>query len=59
MRAVWEEIAGSTGFDAVPVLHWWFIVLVVVGTLAIGNAVAWFPGRRAAHLRPATVLRSE
>jgi ABC-type lipoprotein release transport system permease subunit len=33
--------------------------MVIVGTLVAANAVAWVPGRRAARLRPAVVLRSE
>jgi ABC-type lipoprotein release transport system permease subunit len=58
-RAAWSEIADSAGFDVVAILPWWFVAVVVVGTLLAANAVAWFPGRRAARLRPAVVLRSE
>jgi ABC-type lipoprotein release transport system permease subunit len=58
-RAAWSEIADSAGFDVVAILPWWFVAVVVVGTLLAANAVAWFPGRRAARPRPAVVLRSE
>ena len=58
-RVAWSRIAGRAGFDVVPVLPMWFVAAVVLGALALVNLLAWFPGRRAARLQPAVVLRSE
>jgi ABC-type lipoprotein release transport system permease subunit len=44
---------------AVPPFAALAVLLLVPAALLVANAVAVWPGRRVAHLRPAQVLRSE
>jgi ABC-type lipoprotein release transport system permease subunit len=37
----------------------WPVLLIVPGVILIANAVAFWPGRATARLRPAEVLRAE
>jgi len=57
-RSSWSLIADRLGVanDAlIPVT----LAIIVPAALAAANALAWLPGRRAARLRPAQVLRAE
>ena len=58
-RWVWTALANNLGTVAEPVVPILAIVVAVPAVLLIANAVAFVPGRIAARLRPATVLRSE
>jgi len=58
-RATWHRIATHNGFAVRSIVSLGIVALVVVGALVVVNVVAWFPGRRAARVRPAAVLRSE
>jgi ABC-type antimicrobial peptide transport system permease subunit len=58
-RATWSRVASHSGFAVRPIVSLAVAAIVVVGTLVVVNVVAWFPGRRAARMRPAVVLRSE
>ena len=58
-RATWTRIASHNGVLVRPILSLVIAGAVVVGTLIVVNAVAWFPARQAARLRPGVVLRSE
>ena len=58
-RLAWELTAAQVGLASFPTVPVLAVAGFAVVTLAIVNAVAWLPARRAAHLRPATVLRSE
>jgi ABC-type lipoprotein release transport system permease subunit len=52
-------VAESVPLQAVPPFAAVAVVLLVPVALALANAVALWPGRRVARLRPAQVLRSE
>jgi ABC-type lipoprotein release transport system permease subunit len=58
-RVVWRLIAQSVPLEDVPDNAVLGLVVIVVATLVIVNLLALWPGRRAARLHPAQVLRSE
>jgi len=58
-RAVWHVVAGFTPLAYQPPLAVWALVLIVPVTLLTANALAAWPGRRAARLRSGGVLRTE
>jgi ABC-type lipoprotein release transport system permease subunit len=58
-RTGWDWVAESVPLQAVPPFAAVAVVLLVPVALALANAVALWPGRRVARLRPAQVLRSE
>jgi ABC-type antimicrobial peptide transport system permease subunit len=58
-RWAWITLADDLGTVAEPVIPVLGLVLGVPVVLLIANLVAFVPGRIAAGLRPATVLRSE
>jgi predicted lysophospholipase L1 biosynthesis ABC-type transport system permease subunit len=58
-RTAWRALAASYAIGrsvAVPVAA---LALIVPAAIAISVALAWWPGRRAAALRPAEILHSE
>lgn len=56
-RWAWTALADNLGTVAEPIVP--VLALVLAVPLVIVNLVAFVPGRIAARLRPATVLRSE
>ncbi|MFI5053105.1 MAG: FtsX-like permease family protein, partial [Acidimicrobiia bacterium] len=58
-RWVWTALADDLGTVAQPVVPVLALVVAIPVVLLIANAVAFVPGRIAARLRPATVLRTE
>jgi hypothetical protein len=58
-RSAWNLIAESVPIANVSVQQWLALVTVVVVALVAANLLALWPGRRAARLHPAEVLRSE
>jgi hypothetical protein len=58
-RWAWNAIAGSVPIANVSVSQWLALAAVVVIVLLAANLAALWPGRRAARLQPAEVLRSE
>jgi len=58
-RWAWTALADDLGTVAEPIAPVLALVLAVPLVLLIANAVAYVPGRIAARLRPAAVLRSE
>ncbi len=58
-RLVWAAIARSYGIADDTAWPWIAIALVLPAAVVLANALAWWPGRRAAHLQPAQILRSE
>ena len=58
-RWAWPALADNLGTVAEPIVPVTAVVLAIPLVLLIANAVAFVPGRIAARLRPATVLRSE
>ena len=58
-RSVWTALADNLGTVAEPIVPVLALVLAVPLVLVIANLAAFVPGRIAARLRPATVLRSE
>jgi ABC-type lipoprotein release transport system permease subunit len=58
-RAVWSAFAGDLGIVVVPVVPLAAVLLCVPATLLLANLIAVVPGRVAARLAPARVLRAE
>jgi FtsX-like permease family len=58
-RAVWRAVADYTPLQYVAPMAIWVMLLVVPGALLIANVLAAWPGRQAARLRIAQVLRTE
>jgi hypothetical protein len=58
-RWAWDALAGYVGALSRPRVPVPTVLLLVPAALALANAVAFVPGRRAARLQPAVVLRSE
>ena len=47
------------GIPAVPITPTWLVLVMVPVVIVIANAVAFWPGRATAQLKPAEVLRAE
>lgn len=58
-RWVWTALADNLGTVAQPIVPLLALVVSAPVVLLIANVAAFVPGRIAARLRPATVLRSE
>ena len=58
-RWAWSALADNIGTVSEPIVPVGASLLAVPVVLLLVNAVAYIPGRVAARLRPATVLRSE
>ncbi|HEY3717392.1 MAG TPA: ABC transporter permease [Jatrophihabitantaceae bacterium] len=58
-RTVWRAVADYTPLQYVPPLAVWTLLLVGPAALILANLLAAWPGRRAARLRIATILRAE
>jgi ABC-type antimicrobial peptide transport system permease subunit len=58
-RAVWARIADGAGLGRTNVVPALAIVAIVLLSIVVVNVCALVPGRIAARMRPATVLRSE
>jgi ABC-type lipoprotein release transport system permease subunit len=57
-RTVWPAVADYTPLQYVAPMTW-AMMLVLPAALLVANALAAWPGRRAAHLRIAQALRTE
>ena len=58
-RWSWTALADNLGTVAEPIVPVLAVVVAVPIVMLVANAVAYVPGRIAASLRPASVLRSE
>jgi hypothetical protein len=58
-RALWRIVADLVPLVFTPPFAVLAMVLALPATLLIANVIALVPGRRAAHLRPAQLLREE
>ena len=58
-RWSWAIFARGLGIPAVPITPIWPVLLMVPAVIVIANAVAFWPGRATARLKPAEVLRAE
>jgi len=58
-RIVWRAVADYTPLQYVPPLAVWTLLLVGPAALVFANLLAAWPGRRAARLRIAQILRAE
>ena len=58
-RWSWTLFAHGLGIPAAPLTPIWPVLLIVPAVIVIANAVAFWPGRAAARLSPADVLRAE
>jgi hypothetical protein len=58
-RWAWALFCHGLGLPAVAVTPVWPVLLIVPAVIVIANAVAFWPGRAAARLSPADVLRAE
>jgi hypothetical protein len=58
-RTVWRVVANFTPLAYQPPFSPWALALIAPAALLAANALALWPGSRAARLRPAHVLRTE
>ena len=58
-RLVWIRVADSYGIATDPAWPWFVVAIALPATVLLANGIAWVPGRRAARVRPAQVLRTE
>jgi hypothetical protein len=58
-RFIWSAVAHSYGIADDTAWPWVAVALALPAAVLLANALAWWPGRRAAHLHPAQILRSE
>jgi hypothetical protein len=58
-RWIWMLFSRGLGIPAVPITPTWLVLVMVPAVIAIANAVALWPGRATARLKPAEVLRAE
>ncbi|MDT4937085.1 MAG: putative transport system permease protein, partial [Pseudonocardiales bacterium] len=58
-RTIWRVVADYTPIQYVPPVDAWALLLVGPAAVVIANALAAWPGRRAARLRIAAILRAE
>ncbi len=58
-RSVWRVVADYTPIAYVPPVAVLTLLLIAPGALLLANLLAAWPGRRAARLRVATILRAE
>jgi putative ABC transport system permease protein len=58
-RWAWTAVAARLGARSDPLVGPLLVVGIVVAAIVVLNAIAAVPGRMAARLRPAVVLRSE
>jgi len=58
-RSVWRAVADYTPIQYVPPMSVWALLLVGPAALVLANALAAWPGHRAARLRIAHILRAE
>ena len=58
-RWSWMLFCRGLGIPAVPITPIWLVLVMVPAVIVIANAVAFWPGRAAARLSPAEVLRAE
>jgi len=58
-RSAWRWVADLVPLEDVPPFALLALLLVIPTTVVTVNAIALWPGRRVARLRPAEVLRAE
>jgi hypothetical protein len=58
-RWSWMLFCRGLGIPAVPITPVWLVLVMVPAVIVIANAVAFWPGRATARLKPADVLRAE
>jgi hypothetical protein len=58
-RWSWALFCRGLGIPAAPITPIWLVLVMVPAVIVIANAVAFWPGRATARLRPAEVLRAE
>jgi ABC-type lipoprotein release transport system permease subunit len=58
-RSVWRVVADYTPIAYVPPVAVLTLLLIAPGALLLANLLAAWPGRRAARLRVAHILRTE
>jgi hypothetical protein len=58
-RLAWAVFAHDAGVSPAPDVPLDWVLLAIPATVALANLIAAWPGRRAARLRPAAVLRAE
>jgi ABC-type lipoprotein release transport system permease subunit len=58
-RLAWQLVADQLGVLAEPAVSLLALILLVPAVLLVANLAAMFPGRMAARMRPAMILRGE
>jgi hypothetical protein len=56
---LWRLVSDTTPLQYIPPVAFWTLVLIVPLALAIANLLAALPGRLAARMHVANVLRAE
>jgi hypothetical protein len=58
-RQVWDAFAGNLGAVPVPVVPWWLLAAIVLGSVVVADLLAIAPALAARRSRPQQLLRAQ